>query len=82
MIRYVIEMKNGSYMRQEFEGSLERLKIRTVDNPIDADLLKDKSTAERVLKEMLTGNTNILVLYNDDNPPAKVVELEIEYNKN
>jgi hypothetical protein len=82
MIRYVIEMKNGSYMRQEFEGSLERLKIRTVDNPIDADLLKDKSTAERVLKEILTGNTNILVLYNDDNPPIKVVELYIKYTIN
>ena len=80
--RYVIELRNGSYMKQDFHGSVELIKIRSVDNPIDADLLKQKSIADRCLSEILTGNTNIMVLYDDDNPPVRVVELKINYNVN
>jgi hypothetical protein len=80
IVRYAIKMKNGNYMKQEFDGSLERIRIRSVDHPIDADLLKDKSVALRVLNEILTGNTNLLVLYDEDNPPENVVELRVEVN--
>jgi hypothetical protein len=76
-IRYVIKLRNGSYMKQDFDGSLERIKIRAIDNPIDADLLRDKGLAERVIDEILTGNTNILVLYDDNNPPVEVIEINI-----
>ena len=64
-------------MKLEYDGSLERLKIRPIDLPIDADLLKEKSVAVRVLNEILTGNTNLLVLYDEDNPPKRVVEIKI-----
>lgn len=80
IVRYAIQMKNGNYMRQEFDGSLERIRIRAVDNPIDADLLKDKSVALQTINEILTGNTNLLVLYDDDNPPESVVELKVDVN--
>jgi hypothetical protein len=74
-------MKNGNYMKQEFNGSLELIKIVPVDNPIDSDLLKERHTAERVLEELLSGNTNIIVLYDEDNPPEKVIELKINYEE-
>lgn len=80
IVRYAIKMKNGNYMKQEFDGSLKRIRIRAVDNPIDADLLKDKNAALRTINEIMTGNTNLLVLYNEDNPPESVVELRIEVN--
>jgi hypothetical protein len=80
IVRYAIQMKNGNYMKQEFDESLERIRIRVVDNPIDADLLKDKSVALRTINEILTGNTNLLILYDDDNPPESVVELKIDVN--
>jgi hypothetical protein len=60
---------------------LGQLEIWAVDNPIDADLFKDKNTAVRVLTETLSGNTNIVVLYDEDNPPQSVVELHINYEK-
>lgn len=78
MIRYAIELRNGGYMKQEFKGTLELLEVRSVDSPIDADLLKEKQTAERVLNEILTGNTNIAVLYDENNPPCGIVELHID----
>lgn len=77
-IRYVIQMRNGDYMKQEWDGSLERVKLRSFDNPLDADLFKSKSITERVLNKILTGNTNLLVLYDDDNPPVRVVEFCIK----
>jgi hypothetical protein len=79
VIRYVIKMRNGDYMKQEFHETVEKVKIYTVDLPIHADLFKDKNTAQRVLDEILSGNTNLLVIYNDDNPPVEVVEVEINY---
>lgn len=81
MIRYAVELRNGNYMKQEFVGSLERINIESVDNPIDATLLKKKEVAQRCLSEILSGNTNFLVLYDDDNPPSKVVELNISFSE-
>jgi hypothetical protein len=82
VVRYAIQLRNGNYMKLEYDGSLERLKIRPVDLPIDADLLKEKGVAVRALNEILTGNTNLLVLYDEDNPPKRVVELKINWEIN
>lgn len=79
--RYVVKMKNGGYMKQEFEGSLESIRISSVDHPIDADLLKSKDVAIRCVNEILSGNSSILVLFDEENPPVEVDELEIECRK-
>ena len=80
VIRYAVRMRNGDYMVQNHaEDAIQRILIRTVDNPIDADLLKTKKTAQRCIDEILSGNTNVLVQYDEENPPKEVVELEINY---
>jgi hypothetical protein len=79
-IRYVIKLRNGNYLRTEFKGSLNLLEVWAVDNPIDADLIKEKRHAERSLKEILSGNSAIVVLYDEDNPPVEVIELNISIN--
>lgn len=80
VIRYVIRMKNGDYARQDFDDMVAgRVKMWSTDNPIDADLFKNRTTAQRVVDEVLSGNTNLLVIYNDENPPQDVQELEIEF---
>ena len=79
VIRYAVRMKNGSYMRQEFDDrNVSRVLIHTVDHPIDASLLKDRVTAQRCIDDVISGNTNLLCLYDDNNPPEEVVELFIE----
>lgn len=75
--RYVVRMRNGDFMRQEFDESLDNVKIFTSDHPIDADLLKSKSTAERVINEIITGKTNLPVSFDKNNPPVDVVEINI-----
>jgi hypothetical protein len=76
--RYAVRMKNGDYMRQDLDDTkVGVVLIRTVYNPIDAMLVKDKYTAQRCVTDVLSGNTNLLCLYNDDNPPEEVVELKI-----
>lgn len=80
IIRFVIKMRQGNYMKQEFDPKSHRIvNIWTVDNPIDADLLKDRFTAERVIQEVLSGNTNLMTIYDENNPPEKVVELKIKF---
>lgn len=80
VIRYVVKMKNGSYMVQIVDDdNSEIIHITTVDLPIDADLLKSRSVAERCVEEIISGDTNLLVLYDDGNPPVSVTELEIDY---
>jgi len=71
-------MKNGTYMKQEWDGSLEKVRIDTVNNPINASLIKWKNDADRVLLEILNGSTYLLVLYDDNNPPVEVVEIKIK----
>lgn len=78
VIRYVIEMRNGDYMVQNFKEGLDEVKISTVDHPIDAMLLRNKKIAQSVIKEILSGVANLPVEFDEDNPPAKVVELEID----
>jgi hypothetical protein len=78
--RYAVRMKNGDYMLQDFDDEVaQRVLIHSVGNPIDSSLLKTRETAQRCINEILSGNTNLLVLYDDDNPPEEVVELKIEY---
>ena len=72
-------MRNGDYMRQDFHETGEKIKISNIDVPVDADLIKSKSVAQRVLQEILAGSSNLLVLYDDNNPPVEVVEVEINY---
>lgn len=78
-IRYLVKMKNGDYMKQEWDGSLERVMLHSVDNPIDADKFRNKFAPERILKEVLSGDTAILTLYHEENPPEKVVKMEFDY---
>jgi hypothetical protein len=77
VIRYAIQMQNGDYMKQEWNGSLSRVKIESVENPIDADLFRIKSITDRIVEEVLTGNANLFVTYDEDNPPVKVVKFKI-----
>lgn len=77
IIRYMIKMRNGDYMVQNLKEGLDEVWISTVDHPIDAMLLKNKKIARRALREILSGETNLPVEYDDDNPPVEVVELEI-----
>ncbi|GIN22550.1 hypothetical protein [Siminovitchia fordii] len=78
VIRYAVKMKNGSFMVQEIDDSNPQiLHIHTVDSPIDADLLRSKDAAQRCVNDIPSGNTNLMVLYDDDNPPEKVMEIEI-----
>ena len=76
--RYAIKMKNGQYMKEDFDGSLNRVKLRSVSHPIDSTLIPLKSTATRCLYEILNGDTNILVLVDEDNPPVSVEEVRIK----
>lgn len=81
IIRYAVKMKNGSYMLQDLDDMVAgRVHINSVDHPIDASLFKDKSNAARCIGEILSGNTNLLCLYNDENPPQEVEELKIKIN--
>jgi hypothetical protein len=43
-----------------------------------ADEIMELNQKGVVLNEMLTGNANLLVLYDDDNPPERGVELRID----
>ncbi|MDT0160377.1 hypothetical protein [Bacillus sp. AG4(2022)] len=80
--RYVVRMKNGDYLRQDFDHlRLDTVRIWSVDNPIDSDLFRSEKEAERLIKEVLSGSTNLLVIYQDDNPPEQVEELEINFTK-
>lgn len=75
--RYVIKLKNGSFMKQEYKESLELVEIHSVDHPIDADLFKRKSTASRTNQELLSKNTNFPVVYDEDEAPTEVVKVSI-----
>lgn len=77
VIRYVIKMRNGDYMVQNFGKNLDTVWISTVDHPIDADLIKSKSIAESIIPQMLDGSSNLPVKYDSNNPPVEVVELKI-----
>lgn len=77
VIRYVIKMRNGDYMVQNFGNNLDTVWISTVDNPIDADLIKSKSVVESVLSQILDGSSNLPVKYDNNNPPVEVIELKI-----
>lgn len=79
VIRYVIKMRNGDFLKQEFHETVEQVKIHTVDLPIHADLYKDKTTIYRVLNQLQEKTTNLPVIYNDENPPVEVVEVKISY---
>lgn len=82
IIRYTVQMKNGSYMLQDFDDmTAGRVHVITVDNPIDSSLFKRKDVAQRCIEEILSGNTNLLVLYDEGNPPERVIELTIEWNQ-
>ncbi|WP_080845638.1 hypothetical protein [Cytobacillus gottheilii] len=79
-VRYAVKMKNGEYLRQDFdEQRIETVRLWSVENAIDADLFRSESEAQRLIKEVLTGNTNLLVLYDDENPPNEVVKLTIGF---
>ncbi|MDT0160404.1 hypothetical protein [Bacillus sp. AG4(2022)] len=79
--RFVISLKNGNFMKQDFDESLERIKINTTDLSIDADLFNNKQTADRVLNEIISGNTNLLVIYDEDNPPIEVKDIRINFEE-
>ncbi len=79
VIRYVVRMRNGSFMVQDMSETLQAIRIVTVDSPIDADLLKTREVAQRCVDDIPTGNTNLFVIYDKENPPEEVVELEINY---
>ncbi|GLI82562.1 hypothetical protein ANABIO32_02490 [Rossellomorea marisflavi] len=76
--RYVIKMKNGTYMKTEFDEVVpSQVKVLEVDHPVDADLHRDKETAERIIKEIATTTTFLPVIYNKENPPEEVQEMKI-----
>lgn len=77
--RYVIQLKNGDFMRQEFHETLERVKVFSVENPLNADKSTTFSMAKEALDNILSGNTNLLVLYDENNPPERVVEVKFSY---
>ena len=80
VIRYAVKMRNGDYMIQDLDDMTPlRVHIHTRDNPIDADLFKTRENAQRCVDETLTCNTNLLVLYDEENPPQEVVEVKIKY---
>ena len=76
--RYVVRMRNGDYMVQDFDDMhAGRVLVSSTDHPIDATLLKDRKTSERCIADIVSGSTNLLVLYEEDNPPEETVELKI-----
>ena len=81
MIRYAIEMESGGYMKGDFYKSIEQVKIETVDLPIDADLLKKRSYAEECLQDILAGTTTLPVHYDENDPPKRVVKLDIKFEE-
>ena len=77
MIKYAIKLKNGQYARQNWDDStFKYIRLDEHDSPLYADFF-DKDVAYRVLSEILSGNTNHMVLYNEFNPPIEVVALDI-----
>lgn len=79
VIRQVIRMKNGDYMRQDLDDTkVGTVLIRTVDHPIDASLFKDKKLAETVIFEMLgEATTSLPIVWDRENPPEEVETLVI-----
>ncbi|WJV20817.1 hypothetical protein QU593_10405 [Rossellomorea marisflavi] len=77
--RYVIKMKNGTYMKTEFDEVIpSQVKVLEVDHPVDADLHKDKGTAQRINNEIITSTTFLPVIFNKENPPEEVQEVTIK----
>lgn len=60
---------------------MDRIRLKSVSNPLDADLIRLKSTAKRILDEILTGNTSLLVLYDEDNSPNDIKMFKININE-
>ncbi|MFO1442896.1 hypothetical protein KDN24_06660 [Bacillus sp. Bva_UNVM-123] len=80
VIRYVVKMNNGDYMIQDLDDLVSmRVHIHTRDNPIDADLFRTRENAQRCIDETISGNTNLLVLFDEENPPKEVKELKINF---
>lgn len=74
-IRYVVKMRNGGYMKQEWDGALDKVKLDTVYNPLDATQLTRNSEAYRCINEIVTKTSNLPVSYDEKNPPVEVIEL-------
>lgn len=80
IIRYCVKMKNGDFMKQDFNPSnINSVIVSTVDNPIDSTLFKSKEVTLRCINETLNGNSNLPILFDDSNPPIETVELKIKY---
>ncbi|MGD6876895.1 hypothetical protein [Bacillus infantis] len=79
IVRYVIRMRNGSYMRQVLDDTkVGVVLVKTVDHPIDSDLYKERKTPERLISDLINGARTFLpVVWDKDNPPEEVEELKI-----
>ena len=66
-------------MRQEFYETLEQVMIFAVENPLHADKFNTYSMTKEILENTLSGNTNLLVLYDENNPPERVLEVKYSY---
>lgn len=78
LIRYAIQCRDLNYLKSDWDGGLTRVKCSAADNVLDADLYKEKSIAERVIKETLNGSGFLFTTYDDDNPPVKVVKVKFD----
>lgn len=75
--RYAIEMENGGYMRQEFDGSIDKIKIEVEHDPLSAFLTDNVAMAKNVLADILNDKTILPVRLDPHNPPARVVKFDI-----
>ncbi|MBX0320276.1 hypothetical protein [Shouchella clausii] len=79
--RYVIKLKNGSYMQQNMLNG-EKVRLIGVDLPIDADMFKLESLAKRIIEDIDNGTTNLEVEFEPDLEPVSVESYTINYYEN
>ena len=81
MIRYVIEMENGKFLKTNYIDGIPEAEIEAMHSPIDGDLIEEYETAKRYLKEVLEGGSFLPVRYDKDNPPKRVIKMNIVFEK-
>lgn len=80
-IRYAIQLENGEYMRTDFYPNIETIKIFAETDILKADLHSNRDRLEGEINNIVSGNTNLPVFYDDDNPPARVVKFRLTYEQ-